>query len=178
MNNKEYRTFLTIWFGQLVSRLGTAVTRFALIIWAYEQTDSVTAVALLGFCAFVPMILVSPFAGVWVDRLDRRKIMLLADAGAGATTLILLILFTTGQLQFWHLYIIEALSGLFEAFQGPAYTALTSQLLPKEEYTRASGLCSIAADGGGLIAPFLAGFLLVKTGIASVMIIDLPAPAN
>ncbi len=87
MNNKDYRTFLTIWFGQLVSRLGTAVTRFALIIWAYEQTNSITAVALLGFCAFVPMILVSPFAGVWVDRLDRRKIMLLADAGAGATTL-------------------------------------------------------------------------------------------
>ncbi len=173
MNDKGYRTFLTIWFGQLVSRLGTGITRFALLIWAYEQTDSATAVALLGFCAFVPMIVVSPFAGVWIDRLDRRKIILLADIGAGVSTLVLLILFITGQLQFWHLYIIEALSGLFETFQGPAYTALTSQLLPKEQYTRASGLRSIAADGGGLIAPFLAGFLLVKAGLTGVMIVDL-----
>ncbi len=173
MNDKGYRTFLIIWFGQLVSRLGTAVTRFALIIWAYEQTDSVIAVALLGFCAFIPMIAVSPFAGVWIDRLERRKIMLLADLGAGGITLFLLILFSTGQLQFWHLYILEALSGLFEAFQSPAYIALTSQLLPKEQYSRASGLRSIANEGGGLIAPFLSGFLLVKSGLAGVMVLDL-----
>lgn len=172
-DNKRFRTFLIIWLGQLVSRLGTAVTRFALLIWAYQQTDSATAVALLGFCAFVPLIVVSPFAGVWVDRLDRRKIMLLADAGAGMATLLLLILLVSGQLQLWHLYLLEAFSGLFESFQGPAYTALTSQLLPKEQYTRASGLRSIADDGGHLIAPFLAGFLMVQTGISSVLIIDL-----
>jgi len=99
--------------------------------------------------------------------------MLLADVGAGVSTMVLLLLFTSGQLQLWHLYIIEGLSGLFEAFQGPAYTALTSHLLPKEQYTRASGLRSIADDGGNLIAPFLAGFLLVKTGIAGVIIVDL-----
>ena len=173
MKDKGYPIFLTIWFGQLVSRLGTAITRFALIIWAYEQTDSATAVALLGFCAFVPMIAASPFAGVWVDRLDRRKIMMLADISAGMTTVALLLLLATGQLQMWHLYLLEALSGLFEAFQGPAYTALTSQLLPKEQYTRASGLRSIADDGGHLIAPFLAGFLLVRTSIIGVMLVDL-----
>jgi MFS family permease len=82
-------------------------------------------------------------------------------------------LFTTGQLQLWHLNIIEALSGLFETFQGPANTALTSKLLPEDQYTRASGLRSIADNGGGLIAPFLAGFLLVKTGIVGVMLVDL-----
>lgn len=172
-DNKKFQTFFIIWLGQLVSRLGTAVTRFALLIWAYQQSDSATAVALLGFFAFVPMIIVSPFAGVWVDRLDRRKIMLLADAGAGAATLVLLILFTSGQLQLWHLYLLEALAGLFESFQGPAYTALISQLLPKEQYTRASGLRSIADDGGHLIAPFLAGFLMVQTGISSVLLVDL-----
>ncbi len=173
MNNKSYQTFMTIWFGQLVSRMGTAVTRFALIIWAYKQTDNATDVALLGFCAFIPMVAISPFAGVWVDRLDRRKIMMVSDLGAGVTTLMLLILFTTGQLQVWHLYLIEAFSGLFEAFQGPAYTALTSQLLPEEEYTRASGLRSIADDGGNLVAPFLAGFLIVQTGVIGIIGLDL-----
>lgn len=172
-DNNGYRVFLTIWFGQLVSRMGTAVTRFALLIWAYQQTDSATAVALLGFFAFVPKILISPFAGVWVDRFDRRKIMLVADTSAGVATIALLLLFLSGELQMWHLYLLEGLSGFFEAFQGPAYTALTSQLLPKKQYTRASGLRSIADDGGHLIAPFLAGFLMAKTSIASVMIVDL-----
>ena len=117
MKQNGYRPFFIIWLGQLVSRMGTAVTRFAIIIWAYNQTDSATAVALLGFCAFIPMIAISPFAGVWIDRLDRRKIMLFADISAGATTLALLLLFASGQLQMWHLYIIQALSGIFEAFQ-------------------------------------------------------------
>jgi MFS family permease len=79
-------TFIVIRFGQFVSRVGTAMTRFALLIWAYQQTGDATTVALLGFFAFVPLVLVSPFAGVWVDRLDRRKVMLLADLGAGLMT--------------------------------------------------------------------------------------------
>lgn len=81
------RAFLVIWSGQLVSEIGTAMTRFALLIWIYEQTGRATSVALLGFFAFVPLVVLSPFAGVWVDRHDRRRIMMLADAGAGLMTM-------------------------------------------------------------------------------------------
>jgi DHA3 family macrolide efflux protein-like MFS transporter len=166
-------TFIVIWLGQFVSRIGTAMTRFALLIWAYQQTGDATTVALLGFFAFVPLILVSPFAGVWVDRLDRRKVMLLADLGAGLMTAGMLLLFATGTLHIWHLYLAEALSGAFEAFQAPAYTAASTVLLSKNHYARASGLRSVANWGAQIISPLLAGFLLVWSSIAGIMIIDL-----
>ena len=159
------RTFTIIWFGQLVSLVGTAMTRFALLIWAYEQTGNATTVALLGFFSYTPYILVSPVAGLWVDRLDRRLVMLLADLAAGMMTLSLLVLYSNDSLQIWHLFLIQGISGAFEAFQIPAYTAATTTLMPKDYYTRASGMRSLADAGSQVLAPFLAGLLLVAVGI-------------
>ncbi len=167
------KTFITIWFGQLVSRIGTAMTRFALLIWAYQQSGSATSVALLGFFSFLPLVVVSPFAGVWIDRLDRRKIMLLADTGAGLTSIIILSLYLSGGLQLWVLYLAQALAGLFEAFQAPAYTAASTQLLPKAHYARGNSLRSMANSGAEVIAPFAAGALLVAVGIGGILILDL-----
>ena len=87
MFNRNLKTFTTIWFGQLVSLVGTAMTRFALLIWAYQQTGQATTLALLGFFAYAPFVLTSPLAGVWVDRLNRRWVMLLTDLGAGLMTI-------------------------------------------------------------------------------------------
>lgn len=167
------RTFILIWSGQLVSRIGTGATRFALLIWTYQQTDSALAMALLSFFSFLPMMVVSPIAGVWVDRLPRRRVMWLSDAGAGLATLALLALFEMDGLALWHLYTVQAIGGALEAFQQPAFTALSTQLLPKEKYARAAGLRSVA-EGGSLVAtPVLAGMLLPLVGIAGVMVIDL-----
>lgn len=166
------KTFLTIWFGQLISRIGTSMTRFALLIWAYEQTGSATSVALLGFAAFLPMILISPFAGVWIDRIDRRKVLIFSDLGAGLMTIALLLLAATNQLQLWHLYLAEALAGAFEAFQIPAYTAVMSTLLPAEQYGRANGLRSMADFGSQIIAPALGGLCLAWIGLGGVMVVD------
>jgi len=166
------KTFITIWFGQFISRIGTAMTRFALLIWAYQQTGNATTVALLGFFSFLPLVVISPIAGVWIDRLDRRKIMLLADTGAGLTTVIIFLLYLNGGLQIWYLYLAQALAGGFEAFQGPAYTAASTLLLPKKHYARANGLRSMADSGAEVIAPFAAGALLVAVGIGGVMLLD------
>jgi MFS transporter, DHA3 family, macrolide efflux protein len=166
------KTFLIIWFGQLISRVGTAMTRFALLIWAYEQTGSATSVALLGFAAFLPMILISPFAGVWIDRIDRRKVLIFSDLGAGVMTIAMLILAATNNLQLWHLYLVGALAGAFEAFQIPAYTAVMSTLLPKNQYSRANGLRSLADFGSQVLAPALGGLCLVWMGLSGVMLID------
>lgn len=166
------KTFITIWLGQFISRIGTAMTRFALLIWAYEQTGSATSVAMLGFAAFLPMILISPFAGVWIDRFDRRKILILSDLGAGLMTVVMLALVATDQLQLWHLYLAEGLAGAFEAFQYPAYTAVMSTLLPQEQYGRANGLRSLADFGAQVLAPALGGLLLAWIGLSGVMTID------
>ena len=166
------RTFLTIWLGQFVSRVGTAMTRFALLIWAYEQTGAVTTVALLGFFGFLPYVLLSPVAGVWVDRLDRRKVMLLADLGSGVVTAALLGLFFTGGLAIWHLYAAEVITAALDTFQGPAYSAASTVLLPKELYGRASGLRSMADDGARILAPFLAGIVMAWVGLDAVLLVD------
>jgi MFS family permease len=170
--NRGLQTFTIIWFGQLVSLLGTAMTRFALLIWAYQQTGEATTLALLGFFAFIPYILISPFAGVVVDRVNRRLIMIFTDLGAGLMTVAMLLLFLSGELQIWHLYLAEAMTGLFEAFQLPAYTASISLLIPKELYTRANGMRSLADSISQVFAPFLAGFLLTMVDIDTIMIID------
>ena len=166
------RIFLLIWSGQFVSRVGTALTRFALIIWAYEQTGGATAVALLGFFAFLPALLISTFAGVWVDRLDRRKVLICADLGAGLMTVMLSVLYRFDAMQLWHLYLVQFMAGTFEAFQLPAYSAATALLLPKSQYGRASGLRFVAEHGAMVIAPFTAGFLLLWIGLDGVMLVD------
>jgi MFS family permease len=107
----SFPSFMVIWFGQLVSLLGTAMTRFALLIWAYQQTGQATTLALLGFFSFVPYILASPLAGVIVDRGNRRWVMLAADLGAGLMTIGLLAFYLAGELQIWHLYLVQALAG-------------------------------------------------------------------
>jgi MFS family permease len=167
------RTFFVVWSGQLVSQIGTAMSAFALLIWMYERTGRATTVALLGFFWFAPVIVLAPLAGVWIDRHDRRRIMLLADAAAAVMTLGVLLLYVGGRLEVWHLYVAEAISGSCWAFQGPAYTAATTMLLPSRHYGRAAGLRSVASFGADAVAPFLAGAAVVTLGIGGVLAIDL-----
>jgi MFS transporter, DHA3 family, macrolide efflux protein len=167
------QTFSLIWFGQLVSLLGTAMTRFALMIWAYQQTGSATTLALLGFFSFIFWILLGPVAGVVVDRFDRRLIMLLTDLGAGLTTLSLLLLLQTDNLLIWHLYVAAAVIGALDTFQIPAYTATTSLLIPKKHYTRASGMRSLATNASTVLAPMFAGALLALVTLEGVLLVDI-----
>ena len=170
------RTFLLIWFGQLVSVLGTGITRFALLLWAYQQTiaagQPATTVALLGFCAYIPYLLCSPLAGVVVDRVDRRRVMLCADVGAGALTLGLWACYTLGDLRLWQLYVAEALTGACEAFQVPAYTAATSLLVAKASYGRVNGLRALAEAASQVLAPVLAGILLPWIALPGILLLD------
>lgn len=167
------KTFVIIWLGQLVSRIGTAMTRFALLVWMYQETGLATSVALLGFFSFIPFLLVSPFAGVWVDRLERRTVMIFSDIGAGVMTIGLLFLFANDGVQIWHLYVASGVAGFFEAFQVPAYTAVTTTIIPKAQYARANGLRLMANYGADVLAPLSAGALLLLVGVQGVMLIDI-----
>lgn len=170
--NHSLRTFLVIWFGQVVSLMGTNMTRFAVLAWAYQQTGDATTLALLGFFGFLPLVVVSPFAGVWIDRLDRRKILIVADLGAGLMTVVMLILYTTGELQIWHLYLAEGLTGVFDAFHLPAYYASVSLLVPKAHLSRANALRALGRTLTQIFAPVLAGALLPFITLAGIMLID------
>ena len=165
--------FAAVWFGQVISMLGSAMTWFALTIWAYELTGRATALALIGFFAFGPTVLLSPLAGALVDRWNRKAVMLLSDLTAGLATASVLALYITGNLQLWHLYVVGALAGSFQAFQYPAYAAAVTVLVPKEHYARASGMLQLAWSASSVFAPLLAGLLLGVIGIAGIMTLDL-----
>jgi MFS transporter, DHA3 family, macrolide efflux protein len=166
-------TFIFIWIGQAISMLGSGMTQFALTIWAYQTTGEATALALVGFFSYAPVVFVSPLAGALVDRWNRKLVMMLSDLAAGLSTIVVLILYSTGQLQIWHLCVTGAFAGIFGAFQFPAFSAAMSMMVPKEQYTRANGLVALAEAATGIVAPILAGLLLTVIGISGVMLIDI-----
>lgn len=165
--------FWVLLAGQSVSLLGTGMTRFAVLIWAYQQEGTATASALLGFFSCITFVIASPFAGVLVDRWDRRRLMAFADLGAGYMTALLLALYATGQLHVWHLYLAQGVAGAMEAFQDPAFSASVSLLIPREGYTRAHGLLGLGKSAARIFAPALAGLLMATGDLTWVMAADL-----
>lgn len=164
--------FTVVWAGQVVSLLGSGMTWFALTIWAWELTGQATALALVAFFHFGPTILLSPVAGALVDRWDRKLVMMLSDLAAGLMSVVVLLLYATGNLQIWHLYVTGAFAGAFEAFQFPAYSAAVTTMLPKEQYARANGMLSLAESASGVFAPLAGGILLSIIGVAGILAID------
>lgn len=167
------RSFSIVWMGQVASLIGTAMTHFALTIWAFAQTGRATDLALIGFFFMLPLIVVSPFAGAIVDRNNRKLMMMVSDLASGVVTLLILALYSADLLQVWHLYITAAVSGVFQTFQWPAYSAAISTMLPKEQYARANGMMSLAESGSGILAPVMAGALLGRFGLTAVLILDI-----
>ena len=165
--------FTIIWIGQFLSLLGTSMTRFALTIWAFQETGEATALALVGFFSFAPAVIFSPIAGALVDRWNRKLVMILSDLAAGMSTIAILALYATGRLEIWHLYVAGAFAGAFESFQFPAFSAAMSLLVPKKQFGRANGLVSLADSTTTIVAPVLAGILLGVIGIGGIMTIDI-----
>jgi MFS family permease len=165
--------FTVIWIGQVISLLGTAMTGFALTVWAWQITGQATALALVAFFTFAPTLLVTPFAGALVDRWNRKFVMMLSDLAAVLSTAVVLLLFSTGNLQIWHIYVTGAFSGAFGAFQFPAYSAAVTTMVSKDQYGRASGMLSAAQFASNIFAPALAVIFLGIIGIAGILTIDL-----
>ena len=136
------RNFSIIWFGQLVSKLGSGLTGFALGVWMFQNTGSVTRYALIVMCAALPAPLLSPVAGALVDRWDRRRTMILSDTIAAVSTLVIALLLTAGGLEIWHIYLLTTVNAASSAFQVPAFSASTTLLVPKRHLVRAGGMVS------------------------------------
>jgi MFS family permease len=167
------RTFIVIWLGQLVSTVGSYMTSFALTLWAWEITGSATALALVGFFSQLPRVFVILFSGVIVDRLNRKHLMILADAIAVLSSMFILILYVIHALQIWHLYLIGAINSSFGQMQQLAYTTSLTLLVPPQQYTRVSSMGSALNYGPAIFAPALAGSLYPVIGLGGVLLIDI-----
>jgi len=164
--------FTIVWLGQFVSVVGSGLTSFAVGVWVFQRTGSATQFALIGLSAVLPRVLMSPLAGAIVDRWDRRRVMILSDAGAGLSTLMLVFLLAASRLETWHIYLIAATSAAFSTFQWPAYTATTTLLVPKEHLGRANGMVQFGQAVAEILAPALAGVLVQTIQLEGVILID------
>ena len=166
-------TFITVWAGQLVSTLGSALTNFAMGVWVYQETGSPTLFTLTMLSSALPYVALSPLAGVIADRWDRRVVMILSDTGAGLSSGFIVVMVLTGNLEVWHVYVAAFLNSAFSTFQWPAYSAATSLLVPKEHLGRAGGMTQIGEAISQLAAPAIAGALYVSSGLRAVLLIDI-----
>ena len=164
--------FTVVWLGQIVSVLASSMSQFALTIFMYEETGSATALGLMQVFFITPFLIISPIAGVMIDRYNRKLMMMVSDLAAGIATLAILAFQALGLLEYWHLYAASIIYGLGMAFQWPAYSAAISTMVPKEQLGRANGMMSLIEAGPGVIAPILAGAVLPWIGLTGILVFD------
>lgn len=172
-SKQSFQNFVIIWLGQLLSVVGTGMTQFALAIWIWDETGEATPVALVTLFFFLPTVVVGPLAGVLVDRWNRKFTMIGCDSLAGVTTISLAILFFSGDLQVWHLYIAAFLSGAFNSLQVPAMSASVSMLVERSQYTRAAGMMGLSETLAQIISPALGALLYVSLNVGGILMIDI-----
>ncbi len=170
---KELRDFYIIWSTQSLSQLGSAITEFALTLWMYEKTGSALSTAALTICTYVPYIIMSIFAGAITDKCDKKKTMLLCDLLAALTTVIVFVLYKNDMLAMWHLYAINAVSGLMNTVQQPASEVAYSLIVPKEHYQKTSGFQQLSRSLISIGNPIIAAALYGLAGLDGVIAVDL-----
>jgi len=165
--------FLLVWAGQLLSRLGSGITAFALGVYLYRQTGSVAVYSFLLLVAFLPSVVLSPVGGVIADRRERLRLMILGDLGgaAGILLVMLALLFGTGSGA--AVYIGVGITSLFGALHAPAFKASVTDLLDEADYSRASGMVQLAEASRYLLAPVIAAFLMAHMALWSIMAVDM-----
>ena len=161
----NYNKFLLLWSGELVSAIGSGLTSFGLGVYVFRETGSAADMALVALLAFLPVLLLSAPAGVLADRYDRRILMMAGDGLSALGLVYILICMLTGEAQLYQICIGVFISSIFSSLLEPSYKATVTDLLTKEEYSRAGGMVSIAGSARYLISPLIAGFLLTVSDV-------------
>lgn len=171
--SRGMQTFFLVWFGQMISLVGTGLTNFGINVWVLQQTGSITQFALMAFFNALPAIVLAPISGALVDRMDRRWAMIASDTAAALGTFVLALLFFTNTLQIWHIYAVIIWAAIFRSVQEPAYAASVALMVPKEQLGRANGLIQVAFAIEQLLAPLIAGALIGFIQIQGLIAIDM-----
>ena len=172
-NSRKLKDFYILWSTQSLSQLGSTMTSFALTLWLYEKTGSALSTATLTICTYAPYVVMSIFAGAISDKYDKKKTMLVCDALAALTTVLVFILYKTDLLSMWHLYAINAVSGLMNTVQQPASEVAYTLVVPREYYQKTSGLQSLSRSVVTIGNPLLASALYGLAGLDVVIAVDL-----
>ena len=172
-DEKKFINFILLWATQTLSRLGSSLTPFALILWAYGETGSALSTALLTVSSYVPYILLSLPVGTLTDRMNKKHLMLLSDTAAALCTLTILFVWLSGNLELWHLYLVNAITGTAQTFQQPASEVATTLVTPEDKYQKAGSLNALAYSVINMTSPVIATALYSAGGLTLVIIVDL-----
>ncbi|MFC2037447.1 MFS transporter [Chloroflexota bacterium] len=164
--------FFTIWSGQALSLIGSKVAQFALVWWLTKLTGSATVLATASMVALIPEIVLGPIAGVYVDRWNRRVVMIVSDTLIALASLWLAYLFWTDAMQVWHVYVIMFVRAVGGSFHWPAMQASTSLMVPKKHLTRVAGLNQTMNGALNIVAPPVGALLLAVMPLYSIMLLD------
>jgi len=167
------RAFFTLWAGQLFSMLGSSLTNFSLGVWLFLETGSVSLFVIIALCTSLPSLIFGPAAGVFADRFPRKWVIILADAGAALGTVILVLLVYSGKMAMGYVYAFAAFNAICSTFQGPAYSAAVTMLVPKTYFKKIGGVMTMAPAIANISGPPLAGFLYPVIGLQGIFIADL-----
>jgi DHA3 family macrolide efflux protein-like MFS transporter len=168
-----FKGFLLMSLGQFISMVGSSMTQFGLSIWIWKTTGNATPFSIITTLFFIPNLIFTPIAGALIDRWPIKRSLILPDLSSGIITILTLILYLLNRLNLPFLYTASFISGIFNAFQWPAYSVTISLMLKKEDYGRANGLFSMVESGPMIIAPIIAGILLPLINLSGIMIFDI-----
>ena len=172
MTSSWQRRFFTFWFAQALSMIGSNLAQFAITWWMTKATGSATVLATATLFAILPGVVLGPLAGVFVDRWNRRAIMLVADGVGALSAALLVLLFWTGTIQVWHIYAITFVRSLAGTFHFTAVQSSTSLMVPKEQLARIAGLNQTLQGINMVVAPPLGALLLELLALPGMMAID------
>ena len=175
--NSWKKTFTVIWSGQLVSILSSAVVSYAVIFWMSLETESAEVLALAAIAGILPQSLLGPFVGIYIDRWDRNRTMILADTFIALCTLALSVLFWLDIAQMWHIYLLLACRSVGSAFHTPAMQASAPLLAPASQLTRIAGINQIITSVSDIAGPALGAFMLALTSIGNILLLDVAGAA-
>ena len=169
----NFKKFLLLWFGEFVSSIGSGLTAFGLGVYIFKVTGSAASMSLVTLLGFLPSLLLSVPAGILADRYDRRLLMMIGDGCSALGVLFILICMIRGEASLWQICLGVSISAVFSALLEPSYRATITDLLTKEEFSKASGLVSLAGSSRYLFSPLIAGLLLTISDVKLLLIIDI-----
>lgn len=165
--------FLLLWAGELISSIGGGLTSFGLGVYIFQKTGSAASMALVTLLGFLPTLLLSVPAGVLADRYDRRLLMMIGDGCSALGIAYILLCMMRGGASLAQICVGVSVSAVFSALLEPSFRATITDLLTKEEYSKASGLVSLAGSARYLFSPVIAGFLLTVSDVKLLLVIDI-----
>lgn len=171
--NNNFKRYIVFWLSQALSQFGSSMTSFALILWSYTQKGTAMTVSLMTFFNYIPYIIVSLFAGTFVDNHSKKKIMLVSDSIAAICSVAMLFLNLENELQIWNIYLVNFMIGFMNAFQGPASAVAIGKVVPKEKLKQVSGMNSFSGNLVAVLSPVFAAFLFAWGGLKLILVIDL-----